>query len=113
MRVLVCGDREGFDHDAIVTRLCAFPLGTMIVHGACRGVDNQAAFIAARLGLEDEPHPYIGSLGKAGGPIRNQQMLDSGIDLVIAFHSNLSKSKGTKDMLARARKANVPTEVIE
>ena len=36
-------------------------------------------------------------------------MLDEGKpDLVIAFHNDLPKSKGTKDMVKRAQKADVP-----
>jgi hypothetical protein len=46
---------------------------------------------------------------RAAGPIRNQQMLDTGIDLCIGFHPDITKSKGTKDMLTRASKAGIPT----
>ncbi len=45
--------------------------------------------------------------GRGAGHIRNQQMLDTGIDLVIAFKGGV----GTADMVRRAKKANV--EVIE
>jgi len=52
--------------------------------------------------------------GKAAGPIRNQQMLDEGKpDLVVAFHNNLSRSRGTRDMINRAKKALIPVQVIE
>jgi hypothetical protein len=50
--------------------------------------------------------------GKAAGPIRNQEMLDMDPDLVLAFHSDLDNSKGTKDMVARARKKGVKVIVI-
>lgn len=47
--------------------------------------------------------------GRAAGPIRNQQMLDEGKpDAVLAFHNDLTNSRGTADMLARARKAKIP-----
>lgn len=47
--------------------------------------------------------------GKAAGPIRNQHMLDGyHPDMVVFFHHDLSSSKGTKDMVERARKAGVP-----
>jgi hypothetical protein len=35
--------------------------------------------------------------GKAAGPIRNRKMLDLKPDLVLAFHADLTNSKGTKD----------------
>jgi hypothetical protein len=41
-------------------------------------------------------------------------MLDEGKpDLVIAFHDDLSRSKGTVDMLAKAERAGVKTLRIE
>lgn len=47
--------------------------------------------------------------GRAAGPIRNQQMLDEGKpELVLAFHDDLENSKGTKDMVGRAMKADLP-----
>jgi hypothetical protein len=51
--------------------------------------------------------------GKAAGPIRNQQMLDEGKpDLVIAFHEDLENSKGTQDMINRAKVQGVPVRLI-
>jgi hypothetical protein len=51
--------------------------------------------------------------GKAARPIRNQQMLDEGHpNLVVAFHYALDKSKGTLDMVSRARKAEINVIVI-
>lgn len=48
----------------------------------------------------------------AAGPRRNQQMLTEGRpDAVIAFHENLAASKGTGDMVRRARKAGLPVWV--
>jgi hypothetical protein len=51
--------------------------------------------------------------GRAAGPIRNQQMLAEGKpDLVLAFHDDIDGSRGTKDMVNRARRAGVKVEVI-
>lgn len=50
---------------------------------------------------------------KRAGYIRNQQMLDEGKPhLVVAFHSNLQDSKGTRNMVEIARKAGVDTHVF-
>jgi len=39
-------------------------------------------------------------------------MLDEGKPTyVLAFHDNLAESKGTKDMVTRAKKAGIPVEV--
>lgn len=53
--------------------------------------------------------------GKAAGTIRNQQMLDEhpDIEVVYAFHDDLPKSKGTKDMCQRADKAGKIVFVVD
>lgn len=49
----------------------------------------------------------------AAGPRRNQQMLDEGYpDLVVAFTDDLRSSKGTRDMVTRAKKSGVRTYVV-
>lgn len=51
--------------------------------------------------------------GKAAGPIRNQRMLDEGQpEIVFAFTDDLAASRGTADMVRRARAADLPVYVI-
>lgn len=46
--------------------------------------------------------------GRAGGPIRNRYMLRRFMpDLVLAFHYNIDKSKGTKDMIEISEKSGI------
>lgn len=112
MRVLVSGDREWTDRDALFTVLDTLhrwrPF-TVVVEGCARGADSLAEEWGDSRGVTVEHHPadWRGK-GRAAGPIRNQEMLDTGVDLVIAFHPNLSLSKGTGDMVRRSRKAGVP-----
>ncbi|HVM95122.1 MAG TPA: hypothetical protein VMT89_01980, partial [Candidatus Acidoferrales bacterium] len=48
--------------------------------------------------------------GRAAGPIRNQQMLTEGKpDLVVAFPGG----RGTRDMVNKAKAANVAVTVID
>lgn len=78
--------------------------------------------------LAGEPNPYEdcpvehvpmpadwNRYGKAAGRIRNQQMLDEGKpDVVIAFVDKpLVESRGTNDMVSRAKKAGLPVYVVE
>ena len=52
--------------------------------------------------------------GGAAGAIRNGQMLTEGKpDLVVAFHGNISISKGTKNMVEQATKAGIRCIVVE
>lgn len=51
--------------------------------------------------------------GKAAGPIRNKQMLDEGQpDLVLCFHDDIEKSKGTKNMYELAKARGIKTKLI-
>ena len=114
MRVLCCGDRHWTDRQKIRERLSTLPIGTTIVHGGAAGADTLAGEVAQEFSYAVEGHPAEWSrYRRAAGPIRNQEMLDSGIDLILAFHSNLKQSRGTADMVRRGRKNNVPVEVIE
>jgi hypothetical protein len=85
-----------------------------IIEGNARGADTMAGVYATTWGLGLEVYPANWKkYNKAAGPIRNQQMLDEGKpDLVLAFHDNIDKSKGTKDMVARAEKAGIEVRII-
>ena len=117
IRVLVCGDRNWTDLKAIQLRLNRLLDETeefiTVVEGEARGADTLGRQAAEELGIKVEAYPADWQqYGRAAGPIRNQQMLDSGIDLVLAFHHNLDKSKGTADMVRRVRRAGIEVEVI-
>lgn len=116
MKVLVCGSRDWLSQGIIQERLSKLPPNTIIIHGACRGADNIAGFVAQILGFEVRPYPAKWDLfGYGAGKARNQQMLDEEhtpeepIDLVIAFDMG---GPGTNDMRDRAVKAGIPVETI-
>lgn len=113
MRVVVCGDRDWQDEEAIRQRLGELPSGTVIIHGVARGADQLAGRVAQQLGFEVLEFPADWRVfGKAAGPIRNRKMLEEGKpDLVIAFHPDLPVSKGTRNMVEISNKAGVRTEV--
>ncbi len=109
--VLVCGDRNWTNQRPIRTMLLRLRrLGyTTVVEGEARGADKMGRFEAEQLGLEVKPFPaYWDDFGKSAGFRRNQQMLDEGRpDLVMYFHNDLDNSKGTADMVRRAKRAGV------
>lgn len=113
MRVLVCGDRDWTDYELVV-RVLVDVRPTVVIQGGCRGADACAELAAAMLRIDMLTFSADWKThGKAAGPIRNQRMLDEGKpDLVIAFHDDLGRSKGTNDMLSRAERANVPTRLV-
>lgn len=84
-----------------------------VVHGACpTGADSLADFLAERMGLPVERHPADWDThGKSAGPIRNQQMVDLGADVCLAFP--LPDSRGTRHCMAAAERAGIPVRVFE
>ncbi len=110
MRVLICGDRNWKDRDTIFACVAALPESVPIIEGRARGADRIAGEAARFYGHAVLSFPADwNQYGKAAGPIRNRQMIVEGNPtLVVFFHNNLRQSKGTKDMVERAVKANIP-----
>lgn len=116
-RVLICGDRNWKDFPVILHRLsnvAALKGVEVVIEGEASGADTLGRIAAQQMGIPVLKFPaQWGKYGKAAGPVRNQQMLDEGKPtLVLAFHPFLQNSKGTLDMVSRARNADIPTEVI-
>jgi len=115
MRVLVCGDRNWGDYALVLQKLNGIGAAPhTVIDGACCGADSCGNRAAMSLNWPFMRFPADWEkYGRAAGPIRNQQMLDEGRpDLILAFHDNIEHSKGTSDMVRRARKAGIPVEVI-
>lgn len=117
---LICGDREWANASAIERELLAaskrfgLPCKITVIHGGCRGADLLAGEVAVRMGIEViEIRADWKRFGRAAGPIRNKTMLNLGPDEVWAFHADLTRSKGTANMVRQAEKAGVKTKVVE
>ncbi len=120
MRILVCGDRHWQNRLAIQRELVRLRkiLGQTqytIIEGEAKGADTLARKVAESLGWSVMRFfAEWDRFGKAAGPIRNRRMLDEGKpDLVIAFHANIERSRGTKDMVEQAKKRGIETKVIK
>lgn len=89
------------------------PESCLVIEGEASGADLLGKRAALYLGMKFLMFPADWKrYGKRAGILRNQQMLTEGCpDLVLAFWKN--KSRGTADMINRARKARVPVEIIE
>jgi len=114
MKVLVCGDRYWKAASPIYKALYGMPKDTIIINGAFPGADLLSSMVAKELHLEYREYPANWDKhGKAAVHIRNQEMIDKEHpDLVIAFHQNISESKGTRDMCKRAKKQGIPVILI-
>ncbi len=117
-RIVICGSRDWNDFQTIknyLEKICEQYKSTdiTIIHGGCKGADSIAGYLAKQLKMNVIVYKadWI-KYGKSAGPKRNQQMLDEGKpDYVIAFHNDINNSKGTLDMITRAKKNNIPIEI--
>ena len=110
-RILICGDRNYKDWVKVQEYLNTISRTTVIIHGGARGADSLAGNLATSLKMKVIKFPADwDKYGKAAGVLRNQQMLDEGYpDLVVYFHKDLEKSRGTKDMVTKAVNNNIKT----
>lgn len=114
MKVLICGDRNWSDEDMIrrdIEELYQEHGDELhIINGGAKGADHIAKNLALNMGIRVSTFPAEWKrYGRAAGPIRNQEMLDEKPEQVRAYHDFIQNSRGTKDMVERAKKANVPT----
>lgn len=114
MKVLVCGDRNWTDQRLVERELSTLPAGTVIIQGGARGADTIAKIIAHKLRFPViQVNADWDKFHRVAGLLRNQRMLDTKPDFVIAFHDNLEGSKGTKDMVVRSLKAGKPVRLVK
>lgn len=118
-RILVTGSRNWADRDVVFETLMdvlaerGHPADMVLVHGACpTGADKMADEIwCGFLGYRVERHPAEWSqFGRAAGPRRNQEMVDAGADLCVAFL--MPGSRGTADCVKRAEAAGIPVRKV-
>lgn len=113
-RLLVTGSRDWTDRDEISVMLYSalqFLGGSAtLISGACEtGADRIAEDIwENEIGGKVERHPADWTKhGKKAGYIRNKAMVDSGIDLCVAFVKN--NSRGASMTVNLATKAHIET----
>jgi len=111
------------------------PDNIYIIEGEATGVDLIGKQEALNIGIPDKnilkfPAPWGDIKGKChnqigynrstdsyywkgAGPYRNKLMIEQNPDLVLAFHNNISKSRGTKNMISLAESHNVERIIVE
>lgn len=107
MRVLVCGGRHYKNQDKVFDTLDAVLKkhgAITIVNGGATGADTLSSRWAQYRNQKLEEYPADWNrLKRAAGFIRNQQMLDTGIDGAVAFPGG----NGTADMVKRLKAAGI------
>jgi len=130
MKILVCGDRKWSNIESIrkaieeVRMQYSNEQSFTIIHGCATGADTLAGEVGKELGLEimefpakwreweDKPEYQVGEVNgrkywKLAGVVRNTEMLKAQPEVVLAFYNDISKSKGTLDMIKQANRAGV------
>ncbi len=127
--ILICGSREWTDADAIVRELVAHganPEEDTVIQGEARGADLLGKQAAQKLGFITD-HNLFGykarwdKYASAAGHIRNVDMQQALISaqrqgkevLVLAFTPDISKSRGTRDMVTLCEQAGIKPEVFD
>lgn len=119
MRVLVTGSRDHVPHviaialAGILKDKVAKGERLTVIHGDATGADQGAHMVSDYLGCNEYRFPAEwAALGKAAGPRRNAEMLDTvRPDIVLAFP--LGESRGTRDCIREAVRRGIPVEVYE
>lgn len=116
--VIFTGSRDYSDWGKVTKTLHKYPKGTIIIHGAAKGLDSIAGQIAEAYVCKTISMPaQWNELGKAAGPKRNQEMLNvllalgnCGYEIYVeAFPLELSI--GTYDMIKRSKQAGVEVNI--
>lgn len=119
MRFLFTGSRSWNNPHLVQEHLreikAKFP-DAVIVHGDhWAGLDHHVDLLARREGFEVEPHPAAWKrYGRSAGPIRNAEMLQTGVDAVLAYKDDFDvrmRYGGTENCVDLAMRAGVPVDV--
>jgi len=121
LRLLVCGSRTWTDAallaeavEQTVANHGQDRFGVVLIEGDVRGADRLAGALARARGWALEVYPADWQRhGRAAGMRRNARMLRQGRpERVIACTDDLTASRGTADMIRRARSAGIPVLVV-
>ena len=110
VRILVCGGRHYNSSDLYdfldkYVRPLSKKKNVIIVHGCAYGADTMAGEWAKARNIQTDEYPADWDKhGRKAGHIRNQEMLDSGVNLVIACPGG----RGTENMILIATNTAVP-----
>lgn len=117
IRILITGSRDWSDFEAVKRAIndatADFqPWDIVIIHGNCpTGADKIADEYGKQQGFSIESYPADWSKGRKAGPLRNQQMVDRGADICLAFPQG--KSYGTRGCMKMAERAGIPVRSFE
>jgi len=85
----------------------------LVIVGDCRGADDLTYECCKEDGFTViSADAKWWKYGRAAGPIRNREMLGLKPELVLAFHDDLSHSKGTLDTVTEAKRRGIKVQLF-
>lgn len=118
--ILVTGTRNLTDLEPVRHALAPYEYPVLLMHGAARGLDTLAGLYATQRGWGCLPMPAQWARdGRTAGPKRNRAMLNVVIALENCGYRAVCRafpgprSRGTWDMVRRARAAGLEVHVHE
>ena len=116
MRIIIAGSSTWENSSSIRAVLESYPDSTTVVHGDSPGADEIGGQVAEDLGMKVEPMSKIQDdyrrYRRGAWKALNERMIEKGADLILAFHPDIEKSRGTKHLLKLADSAGIPYEII-
>lgn len=113
MRVLCCGDRHWNNYQIIRDYLSELPKDTIVLYKNAKGADSYVDRAVGELGLK--AHKLLANWDNFGFTLDllpDIEREDLRPDLILAFHNNLTKSRGTAGIINKARKCGIKVEII-
>lgn len=117
-KIVICGSRYWDNATVIEQALTNIPQKQThkitIIHGDCYGADKMAGEISRELGYKVIEVPAEWNrYGKSAGPRRNERMLDMTPNEVIAFHNDITISKGTANTIKQATQKGLKVTIYD
>ena len=113
-RVGIVGSRDYPFPGLVDSFVAALPRGAVIVSGGNGNVDKAAASMGRLLRyVVDEFKADWGRYGRAAGPIRNREIVRSGVYCLVVFIDLAVKSDGSRNAIKAAKAAGVPVFIFD
>jgi len=125
LALIVCGDRcASYDIWRPIILRCLnhlqekYTIVCLWHANSKRGIDKIVDNIAGANNIPRQVVPADWSQGRKAGPLRNRQMLrqlqalQTDQKMILAFHPQIEKSRGSANMIAQARKVGITSLVI-
>jgi len=114
MIIAISGSRNWTNREFIRSLLLGLKARTgEILVGDARGVDAITRNLCEELKIPFRVfYADWDNLGKYAGVHRNSEMLDQQPDLLIAIHEDMTKSKGTRNMIKQASERGIEVKLF-